>query len=155
LAALSDAGQHPFPQVCPEIEIIPCKGRVDPINFPELRWWFTIPRLGDHTMAAQYDALTQELISVRDMRAMSRARVHDIDCVEIHVNQWTRDGRWSPSHFFYAREEEDSESRWLAVVFIRNGIKYLTTFLEDDFESQWGKSDSPSRSLFDDGRYGV
>jgi hypothetical protein len=145
--------EHPFPLVRPKIEITECDEPLGPIDFPELRWWCAIPRLGHRTMRAGYNALTLEIEWVDDMIATMPARVHGVECVEIEVKEWRPGGSWTTPLVFYAREEADAESRWLAVAVIDDGEKKIVTFRDEEFESQWGASDAPFRTLFDDGRY--
>ena len=65
--------RHPFPSTKPDVEIVESKAAIDEIDCVELRWWFGIPRLGDHTMRASYDADTLEVSCVTDMKATALA----------------------------------------------------------------------------------
>jgi hypothetical protein len=126
-------------------------GKVDCV---ELRWWFGIPRPGHRTMRGSYDADTLELAWVIDMEATGPARVRGVDCVRIRADEWSAEcGRKTQSLVFYVRVEEDAESRWVAVLSDAEGKKDLFTFLDEEFESQWGTSANPARGLYDDGRY--
>ena len=80
---------HPFPPTRPSVEIAESQAIIDEIDCVELRWWFGIPRLDDHTMWASHDADTLELAWVRDMKARTPARIHGIDCVEVRVSEWS------------------------------------------------------------------
>lgn len=120
----------------------------------ELRWWFCIPRQGERTMRASYDAQTLELRSVTRMEATAPAWVHGIDCVEMRVGEWSAEsGQKTESLLFYARVEEDHESRWIAVVSEEDGKKVFASLLDEGFESMWGASANRARRLYDDGRY--
>lgn len=72
----------------------------------------------------------------------------------IRADEWSAEsGRKTQSLVFYVRVEEDAESRWVAVLSDAEGKKDLFTFLDEEFESQWGTSANPARGLYDDGRY--
>jgi hypothetical protein len=147
---------HPFPPTRPNVQIAESRATIDEIDSVELRWWFGIPRPGDRTMRASYDAETLELRRVTDMEATAPARVHGIDCVEMRVSEWSVErGRKTAGLVFYARVEDDSESRWIAVVSEEDGKKVFLTLLDEGFESQWGASANRARRLYDDGRYRV
>lgn len=147
---------HPFPPIRPNVEITESAATIDEIDSVELRWWFGIPRLGDRTMRASYDAETLELRWVTDMEATAPARIHGIDCVEMQVSEWSVErGRKTDSLVFYARVEDASESRWIAVMSEKDDKKVFLTLLDEEFESQWGASANRARKLYDDGRYQI
>ena len=124
------------------------------VDCAELRWWFVIPLPGHRTMRASYDADTLELVWVTLMEATGPATVRGVDCVRVRADEWSGGtGRKIDSRVFYARVEEDEESRWLAVATEGDGEGELFTFLVEHFESQWGASANPARGLYDDGRY--
>ena len=147
---------HPFPLTRPDVEIAESEATIDGIDFVELRWWFGIPRQGERTMRASYDADTLELAWVTVMEATAPARVHGIDCVEVRVGEWSAEsGRKTDSLVFYARVEETEESRWIAVASEEGDKKVLFTLLDEGFGSQWGTGANPTRRLYDDGRYRI
>lgn len=104
-------------------------------------------------MQATYEADTLELSAVRRMEVTGPARVHNLDCVEIAVQErairedWDVPGK--PS-LFYARLDEE-ETRWLAVVQDMDGRKVLRTFKDDWFEANWGSGER--RQIRDEGRF--
>jgi hypothetical protein len=143
---------HPFPPTRPDIRITESTEKIDEIDCLELRWWFAIPQLGNHTMWASYEADTLELSSVTDMVATAPARIHQVDCVEMQVNEWSAWKNWpiefAPG-FIYGKMGQD-ETRWIAVIKKVEGTKVFSTFLDEGFEDDWG---SDKRKLYDDGRY--
>lgn len=149
-----DQFNHLFPPTRPDVDIVEGEFKIEEVDCSELRWWYSVPQLGDHTMLAKYDAETHQLSYVADMVASAPARIHGIECVEIQVNEWSSDVRWGNGKLiFYARAEESSESRWIAVMQRSGGNVELTTIFDDEFEDQWGASTNSSRKLYDDGRY--
>lgn len=145
---------HPFPPTRPDVNIVESESKIDKVDCLELRWWYSIPQLGDHTMWASYDAETHQLSYVTDMIASAPARIHGVECVEIQVNEWSSDGGWENGKLvFYARTEESSESRWIAAMQQSGGKVEFSTILDEEFEDQWGASKNSSRKLYDDGRY--
>lgn len=145
-----------FPPNRPDVDISESESTIHEIDHVELRWWYGVPRLGDHTTWASYDAETHQLSYVTDMVASAPARVHGIECIEIQVNEWSSERGWENGKLvFYARTEESSESRWIAVR-ERSGCKVeLFTILDEDFEDKWGESGGGSRKLYDDGRFEI
>jgi hypothetical protein len=141
---------HPFPRTRPTVTIIESGKEIDRIDCLELQWWFAIPRLGDHTMSAQYEADTLELACVTDMVATVPARIHGVDCVEIQVKESSTWKDWpSFEGFIYGRIEQD-QTKWIAVMQQREGKK-LCTFIDEGFGENWAPSGT--RKLHDDGRY--
>ena len=143
---------HPFPPMRPDIRLVQSTEKLDEIDCLELRWWFAVPQLGDHTMWASYEADTLELSSVTDMVATGPARIHQVDCIEIQVNEWLRGEGWTiAKRLIYGKIEEIDESRWIAVITQSEGKKVFFTFVDEGFDVEWGGNHT--RKLYDDGRY--
>mgnify|MGYP001121918927 CR=1 FL=1 len=142
---------HPFPPTRPDISIVESTEKIDQIDCRELRWWFAIPLLGDHTLWASYDANTLELESVTDMMATVPTRIHQVDCTEIQINKWSRAKGWAIADSIVYGKIERKETRWIAVITKREGKKVFSTFLDEGFHIDWGGCGP--RKLYDDGRY--
>ncbi len=144
---------HPFPPVRPAISITESEEKFASIDLSELQWWPVVPGPGHHSMQAIYEADTLELSSVTEMVVTGPARVHNLDCVEIAVQQIARRDDWdvpgTPQRFYASLDEK--ETRWLAVVQEFGGRKVLRTIADDGFESDWGKGEK--REIRDEGRY--
>ena len=147
------ARDHPFPPLRPDVTICESDSRIDAIDCRELRWWFAIPRVGDHTMWASYEIDTMELTHVTSLQATVPARIHGVECVEIQIEEWSADASWPASPRFVYGAIEPEQVRWIAVVNERDGTKVLTTLADDGFEDDWGTGER--RKLYDDGRYGL
>jgi hypothetical protein len=142
--------RHPFPPTRPEVRITESKEKIDYVDCLELRWWFAVPQSGDHTMSAWYEADTLELSTVMDTAATIPARIHQVDCMEIRVNECSTWNDWQAFHGFVYGSIEQEEIRWIAVVEERDGSKVFRTFTDESFDYEWG---SHGRKLYDDGRY--
>ncbi len=144
---------HPFPSVRPSISIVESDRKITKIALRELQWWPIDPSPGSRSMQATYEADTLELSAVTEMVVTGPARVHNLDCAEIAVQErairkdWDVPGK--PS-LFYARHDE-KETRWLAVVQDMDGRKVLRTFKDEWFEADWGQGEK--REFRDEGRY--
>lgn len=144
---------HPFPVIRPPISITKSRNRIAQVDLRELQWWPVIPTCGERSMQATYESDTLELSAVRRMEVTGPARVHNLDCVEIAVQErairedWDVPGK--PS-LFYARLDEE-ETRWLAVVQDMDGRKVLRTFKDEWFGADWGRGEK--REILDEGRY--
>lgn len=144
---------HPFPPKRPAVTIKESTDRIYEVDCPELQWWFAVPRLGEHYQWVFYDAVTQELDQAVDMRATGPATVKGIDCVEIRLEETTRDDDFPVTMdpgYMYAVLDDD-RARWLSVIMTVNGKQVQTTIGEGDFAEQWGEVGR--RKLVDDGRY--
>ena len=144
---------HPFPAIRPSVSIVESDDKITLIDFLELQWWPIVPLPGSRSMQATYEADTRELSAVTEMIVTSPARVHNLDCVEIAVQEqvihedWDVPGR---PHLFYAALDEE-KTRWLGVVQQMGGTKVLRTFQDEWFEADWGRGEK--RTVRDDGRY--
>lgn len=144
---------HPFPPIRPAIKIAESNEKIGRIDCPELQWWAAIPALGKRSMRATYEADTLELSAVTEMAATSLASVHQLDCVEIAVQDWAIRADWYvPGRplLFYAQLDTD-QTRWLGVVQMMGDRKELRTFRDGLFEADWGQGEK--RRISDDGRY--
>jgi hypothetical protein len=144
---------HPFPPLRPEVTIRESDSRIDAIDCRELRWWFAIPQVGDHTLWANYEIDTGELSHVTSLRATTPAKIHGIECVELQVDEWSADPCWPTSIRFVYGAIEPEQVRWIAVVSENDGTKVLSTFADDGFEDAWGAGEQ--RKLYDDERYAL
>ena len=144
---------HPFPTTRPSISISKSDKKITQLDLPELQWWPIVPSLGHHAMQATYEADTQELSAVTEMRATSLARIHAQDCVEIAVREQAIREDWdvpgSPQLFYASLDEK--ETRWLGVVQQMGERKVLRTFKDDWFEADWGRG--AERMICDEGRF--
>ena len=147
------ARDHPLPPLRPDVTIRESASRIDAIDCHELRWWFSIPRVGDHTLSASYEIDTRELTHVTSLQATVPARIHGVDCVEIQIEEWSADANWPASIRFVYGAIEPEQVRWIAVVSENDGTKVLSTFADDGFEDDWGTGEW--RKLYDDGRYAL
>ena len=145
--------RHPFPAIRPAITIAKSDKKITQIDLPELQWWPIIPSPGNRSMQATYEADTLELSAVTEMVVTGPARLHDLDCVEIAVQErairedWHVPGR---PHLFYARLDEEV-TRWLGVVQQFGDRKVLRTFRDEWFAADWGQGEK--RKICDNGRY--
>lgn len=145
--------KHPFPAIRPDITIAENDEKIMQADLRELQWWPIIPALGDRSMNATYEVDTLELSAVTEMVVTSHARVHELDCVEIAVQDWAIREDWEVPgrpQLFYALLDEE-ETRWLGVVQQMGNRKVLRTFKDDWFEADWGRGEK--RKIYDDGRY--
>lgn len=144
---------HPFPLTRPEIHVTESREKLRAIDCLELQWWFAIPRLHDHTMSAFYEIDTLALSAVNDLMAVSSAIIHQVDCIEIQVNEWPIRADWRTASWptrFYSRIDDDATG-WVGVVQKSQDTESLRTFRDPGFAQDWGMNGM--RMLYDDGRY--
>lgn len=141
---------QPFPAVRPEIVITESSVEPFSVDCRELPWWFGIPEVGDRTLWAIYDPPDWKLSGVTEMHAVRLAQVHDLDGVEINVNQWDPETDWTCSERkMYGRLTENSV-QWFAIFRLEDGKRRLYTFLDEGFETDWGER---TRRVEDRGRF--
>jgi len=131
--------KQPFPVRRPEIVITESQAEPFSVDCRELLWWFGLPEVGDRTLWATYDPPKWRITSVSDMQGARPARIHDMEGVELNVDEWEPEKGWIPSErTMYGRLTEDSV-QWLAVSRINgDGKRLLYTFLDEGFEEDWG-----------------
>lgn len=142
---------QPFPTVRPHIHIEPVQAKPFAVDCAELRWWFGRPLVGEKTLWATYDPPEWKLTSATRMRGTRKARVHDLACVEIEVDEWEPDKGWKANERTTFGRLTDDEVQWLAICRTVGGERRLSTFLDETFQADWGKADP--RHLSDGGRF--
>lgn len=149
----------PFPAVRPDVAVKPTRAKPFGVDNRELRSWFGVPEVGDHTMWATYDPPERDerrtewrLTTVSELQCVRPALVHGVDCAEIEVAQWEPETGWRPGEWLMYGQLTDDECAWLATVRLFDGKRVLRTFLDEGFHADWG---SLPRRLEDRGRYAV
>jgi len=146
----SEACSHqPFPEVRPEIEVLASQAEPFAVDCRETPGWFALPEVGDLTLWSIYDPPDLRLTSVSEMVGVRPARIHDLECVEIQVNDWEPNAGWQlGTWMMFARATAD-RAEWLAQCRLVGAERVLCTFLDEGFEADWG---STPRHIADEGR---
>ncbi len=141
---------QPFPLKRPEIVITPSKARPFAISSRLLPGWgVPLDRVGRTGWVAWYDPPEWSLTSVSHMSVTREAEVHRVGGVEVEMFGWEGTDRvWKPEYTHYVRLTDEA-IQWLATAHIRDGKRIICTFLDDEFESDWGEC---PRQLKDTGR---
>jgi len=142
---------QPFPAKRPQIDIKPSRAKPFAVDCRELKWWFGIPEVGARTLWTIYDPPDWKLANATDMRSVRRARVHDLEGVEIEVDEWTREEGWEPVKWTMYGRLSEMEVQWLATARMVDGERRLSTFLDEEFMADWGGPEP--RRLEDKGRF--
>lgn len=138
-----------FPAARPDIVVERLPTQATPIDMRELTWWFVVPELHDQVRWAEYQPVqggaTWRLTQTSSMRAMRPAVLHDLDCVEIEVDETheTVDGLLiqtpTDRHTKVWGRLTDTAVEWLGVERLApDRTRKLDTFLDDGFELDWG-----------------
>lgn len=147
----SENEAQPFPCRRPEITIKPSRAKLFDVDCRELRWWFGRPVVGDKTHWGIYDPPDWRISYVTEMRGVQEARIHDLDGVEIEVDEWSREGGWEPGKWVMWGRLTAAAVQWLATSRVVEGKRVLQTFLDEGFEDDW-EGEEP-RGLVDAGRF--
>ena len=146
------AAARGFPARRPEITITPSRAKPFAVDCRELPSWFLIPEIGERTTWVIYNPPDWRLTNLTDLRVVRPATIHGVDCVEIELrdDDWEEDEGWVHSEWtMYGRVAEDRVG-WLATQKLVGDRRALYTFLDDDFDEDWGDD---VRRMEDRGRY--
>ncbi|HZO91625.1 MAG TPA: RNA polymerase sigma factor [Chthonomonadaceae bacterium] len=138
-----------FPAQRPQITITPSEEAPFPVDCPELRWWSIIPRVGERASWAEYEPPHWNLMEVTEMQVVRPAKVHDVEGVEIEIRPWKAEAGWQPPWTMVGRLTEQ-KAQYLATIRQHEGTTLVFTFLDADFDWDWGEMD---RVLEDRGRF--
>ncbi|QQY79280.1 RNA polymerase sigma factor (sigma-70 family) [Keratinibaculum paraultunense] len=128
-----------FPQIMPEITITKSNLEEFEIKCEQDIGWFIIPRLGEESSFATYDFdnyPTMKKSSETTVKVIGKAIIHGVECVEIEEQEVGIDG--STYGFTMFERLTDTHLQTIAAIYYSNGIKKISTFLDDDFLSFWG-----------------
>ena len=161
---------QPFPTKRPTVVVEPSDETPFAVDSREVRWWFVVPEPGGKAMWAMYDPPAEpdrktdwRLSGVYDVDVTRRARIHDLDCVEIIGDYWGPDTGWKPSqNVNYERLTDDTVESVAAGYVGGDGTLNMLTYLDAEFEERWGPTaakrrvaDTGSLRPRDDGSYEV
>ncbi len=142
--------KQPFPRRRPKVIIAPSDTGPFTVNCPELRWWFIVPKTGERALYADYSATAWKLSEVHEMKVTGAATVHGMDGVEISIQTWNTNNGWcSPPWQMYGRLTGET-AEYLAISQIHDGKRLLYTYLDRDFDHDWGNI---TRKLEDCGHF--
>ncbi len=145
------AKQQDFPRHRPEIRIHPSAEKSLRVDFTEMAWWFVTPEAGDRVGFGSYDGgkdgdASWRLSETVWLTAGGPAVIHGRPCVEVEVEE-----REVVKMSFRKKPLEersrirrvwghlaDDEVEWIAVEREEaDGVRELTTFLDDKFHDDW------------------
>ncbi len=142
--------KQPFPLRRPEVVITQTNTEPFTVDCPELRGWFIVPKIGERSLCANYEPMDWKLTVVHEMQVVRQSRVHDVDGVEIDANTWNPKIGWIPSAWQIHGRSTEEKVEYLAVSEIYDGKRYLETYLDKDFDFNWGQM---FRKVEDQGRF--
>ena len=120
------------------------------MDCPELRWWFIVPETGECSLFANYTPIAWQLSEVHKIEAVRPVSVHDVDGIELEIQTWEPRSGWSLSTWEICGRLTESTTEYLAVSQLQDSKRLLHTFLDEDFEFNWGQM---PRRLEDCGRF--
>jgi len=131
-----------LPDTLPEYKIENLNEVPFPVRWEEVMGWFIVPRLGEKCTWAMYDWPEKKRTHRTEVEVTGRAVVHGIEGVEIVSNEYDEHegGKTEPVCYIFVEQLTDTHKRPLAVTHIADGLKWMTTFLDEEFWSKWGVS---------------
>ena len=136
-----------FPLVRPNIVLTALDAPPFAVDCLELRYWSIIPRVGEWASWADYELPGWKLSEAVEARALRPATVHDTEGVQIEFRPWKPEKGWMPVGTVYGRLTEEG-GQWLAVSLVHGEESQVTTFLDGNFDANWG---GVKRALADQG----
>jgi len=129
-----------LPEILPEYKIEQANKVPFPVKWEEVMGWFIVPRLGEKCTWAMYDWPEKKRTHRTEVEVTGRAVVHGIEGVEIVSNEYDEHegGKTEPVCYIFVEQLTPTHKRPLAVTHIADGIKKMTTFLDEEFWSKWG-----------------
>ncbi|MBQ7848333.1 MAG: RNA polymerase sigma factor [Clostridia bacterium] len=132
-----------MPERIPDYTITPNPLPPFECKWEEMMGWFIVPKLGEKLSWAMYDQPDGHRTEYDDLEVVGKAMVHDVEGVEIAVSTH------APMEFnavddsgyvqrSFVAQLTDTHCRTLSETHTENGRKYLYTFLDDYFLSNWG-----------------
>ena len=130
--------KQPFPVERPKIEIVGSTVPTFEVDCREVPWWFAIPEVGNRTHWAIYDPPEWRVTTVTDMQVVRLAKVHELDGVEINVDEWKAETGWMLSERLMYARLTDSTVEWIGLASLDDGARTIFTHMDDGFEERWG-----------------
>lgn len=143
--------QQDFPRRRPEIRIHPSTEKSLRVDFTEMAWWFVKPEVGDRVGFGSYDGgkdgdAPWSLSETVWLTASRPAVIHGRACVEVDVEEVEVEKMSFRKKPLKERSRikrvwghlADDEVEWIAVEREEaDGVRELTTFLDDKFHDDW------------------
>ena len=140
------------PKIGLDITVAPLGNERFEVDCRELKWWSIIPVVGNRASSAEYNPPDWRVALVRDMAAVRKALIHDIEGVEVEVRTWETGPGWrDSSHSFFGRIKDDAV-QWLGAMYRNANETQVQTFLDEGFA--WAFPEI-SRKLKDDGLFEI
>lgn len=128
-----------FPQIMPEITITKSHLPEFEVKCEQDIGYFIVPRLNEQSKFATYDFdsyPTMKKTSETSVKVVGKAVIHGVDCVEIEESEVQGDG--NKYGFTMFERLTDTHLQTVAAIENYNGVKKISTFLDDDFLNFWG-----------------
>ncbi len=131
---------QPFPEVRPDLRVEPLDRPAPELHWREVRNFFSAlqPQVGDHTMWVMYDPPDWRLTHLMDVRAAGRVRLHGVEGIELVEDEYDHENNWRCSRQSTFVVADDRRGRWLGNDRVVKGVRVIRTFLDPDFEEDWG-----------------
>ena len=109
------------------------------VRWEELMGWLIIPRLGEQITWGLYDQPEGLLTEWMEMKVTGKAAVHGIEGVEIHaLDHYLKDGPEELTPHEFVAQMTETHCRYLAHGWMTGDVHSFTTFLDEEFEKNWG-----------------
>ena len=109
------------------------------VRWEELMGWLIIPRLGEQITWGLYDQPEGLLTEWMEMKVTGKAAVHGIEGVEIHaLDHYLKDGPEELIPHEFVAQMTETHCRYLAHGWMAGDVHSFTTFLDEEYEKNWG-----------------
>ncbi len=124
-----------LPEFLPEYTITKSDAPPFALRHEELPGMFIVPRPGQSCIHGSYDFPQKKLTHTTELHVTGKIRLHGEEGVEI--DQIDREGDTVETCAIFAQLTEDF-CRYLGGMHLSDGVRYVTTFLDEDFGERYG-----------------
>ncbi|MCD6321836.1 MAG: hypothetical protein J7L77_02305 [Clostridiales bacterium] len=123
-----------LPMVRPDIKIEPLKEVSFNIKINEVTWMYCDTRVGHSTIWGIYDPPDWKLTDCSETETFRKAKIHDIDCVEIRNFDYNSplDEKFSREYNLFVHAD-DEMIQYVAKSEVRDGVFEMSTLFDDQF----------------------
>lgn len=124
-----------FPKFIPDYKIIKVNEPIFDVVCEEVPGWLVVPRVGEKCRFAFYDEPTGVLTDVYSMETVRNAVVHDVECVQISIEETDQAGE-TEKHDLFVRMTENY-CMYIAEMRIRNEALEFSSFMDADWREKY------------------
>ncbi len=124
-----------FPKIMPDYEITYCNEPVFDVRCEEVPGWLVVPKANEKCSFAFYDEPSRELTDIYSMKVENNAVIHDVECVQISVEEKDQTGETEKRTLFVRMTE--NYCMYIAEMKMVNGALIFSSFMDSDWREKY------------------